>query len=197
MNFQELINREKRYKIVYADPPWNYNDKGIRGGTKKHYDSMKLSDLVSLPVSSICASNAYLFLWITNPMIPEGLQVMKAWGFEYVSAAFTWVKVNKGQKLNDYYDPDNISDFMGLGHYTRGNSESCYLGLRGDRKVLKSWRQNQGVRNVIFSYNRKHSQKPAEARKRISILLGDLPRIELFARELVPGWDHWGNQITE
>ena len=122
---------------------------------------------------------------------------MEAWGFEYVTAAFTWIKVNKGQKLNDYYDPDNISDRMGIGHYTRSNSESCYLGLRGDRKELKSWRQHRGVRNVIFSHNRKHSQKPAEVRKRISVLLGDLPRIELFAREVVPGWDHWGDQIEK
>ena len=197
MDFQDLIGTEKHYKIILADPPWPYRDKGIRGGTKKHYNSMSLVDLMTLPVYEICEENAFLFLWITNPMLPEGLRVMEAWGFEYVTAAFTWIKVNKGQKLNDYYDPDNIKDFMGIGHYTRSNSESCYLGLRGARKVLNSWRQHRGVRNVIFSHNRKHSQKPAEVRKRISVLLGDLPRIELFAREVVPGWDHWGDQIEK
>lgn len=119
-------------------------------------------------------------MWATFPMLKEALEVVEAWGFVYKTVAFNWVKQNKsGEGL-----------FMGLGNWTRSNSEICLLAVKGKPK-----RVNASVRSVILSPVQRHSQKPAEARDRIVDLMGDLPRIELFARETAPGWDSWGNEV--
>ena len=196
--FDDIVKTGKRYEIIYADPPWPYNDSGIRGGVAKHYDTMTLDEIKSLPVESIAADNAFLFLWITNPMLPHAFDVIKAWGFQYKTIAFTWIKVNKMQRLNDYLIPGGISDFMGCGHYTRANSENCLLGVRGDTKRLKGMILNRGVRSTVFAYrSSRHSEKPGEVRKRIILLLGDRSRIELFSRHVVPGWDYWGMEVND
>jgi site-specific DNA-methyltransferase (adenine-specific) len=191
----QLVRQGKRYEIILSDPAWPYNDPGIRGGVKKHYATMSLEDIKALPVAEIAAPNAFLFLWVTNPFLQEGLDVINAWGFEYKTIAFTWVKVNKIQKLTDYLMPGEISDFMGCGRYTRANSENCLLGVRGETSALQKMIINRSVRSTIFAYRGKHSQKPSEVRKRIIVLLGDRPRIELFAREQVPGWASWGREM--
>jgi N6-adenosine-specific RNA methylase IME4 len=196
--FSSIVKSGRLYDIIYSDPPWPYNDQGIRGGIKKHYDAMSLHDIMALPIRKICAPECFLFLWVTNPMLQEGLAVLKAWGFEYKTVAFTWVKVNKGQKLNDYFVPGDISDFMGTGRYTRANAENCLLGIKGNKSILHKMIENRGVRSTVFSYRGIHSQKPGEVRKRILLLLGDRPRIELFARgRPPPGWDVWGDGVDE
>ena len=119
-------------------------------------------------------------MWATFPMLKEALEVIEAWGFTYKTIAFNWVKQNKsGEGL-----------FMGLGNWTRSNSEICLLAVKGKPK-----RASAGIRSVVLSPLQKHSQKPAEIRDRIVELMGDLPRIELFARETAPGWDAWGNEV--
>ena len=112
-------------------------------------------------------------------MLEEGLSVIKAWGFKYKTCAFTWVKKTKNNK-----------NHFGMGHYTRGNAELCLLGVQG-----KLQRQNGSVRQIVESQVRGHSQKPSVIRDKITQLYGELPRIELFAREKVKGWDTWGKEI--
>lgn len=171
----------KKYSILYADPPWNYNDHGCRGAAAYHYPCMKLSDIAALPVPKLTAEDCALFLWATYPMIREALQLMEAWGFTYKSLAFQWIKTYP--KSTDKY-------FFGLGRWTRSNTEPCLLGVKG-----KPQRVSASVSQLIVSPVRRHSQKPDEAREKIVELMGDLPRLELFAREQAPGWDCWGNEV--
>lgn len=172
----------KRYGVILADPPWTYRDKAHSGerGVQYKYDVMSISDIKSLPVHRIATDNCALFLWVTFPLIQEGLDTMAAWGFTYKTVAFTWVKRSKtGAKLH-----------WGMGNWTRSNAEICLLGVRGKPK-----RVDAGVHSVIESPIREHSQKPDEVRDRIVRLMGDVPRVELFARNTVPGWDAIGNGI--
>lgn len=113
-------------------------------------------------------------------MLKEALDVIEAWGFTYKTVAFNWVKQNK----------NGAGLFMGLGNWTRSNSEICLLAVKGKPK-----RVSASVHSVILSPLQQHSQKPGEARDRIVELMGDLPRIELFVRETAPGWDSWGNEV--
>jgi N6-adenosine-specific RNA methylase IME4 len=173
---------DKKYKIIYADPPWKYRDTasaGERGAVHK-YDVMPLGDIKRLPVASIAEPDSVLFLWVTMPFIKEGVEVIQSWGFTYKTVAFTWVKLNKHTK----------TPFMGMGNWTRSNAELCLLGVKGKPK-----RVSARVKSVILAPRGEHSAKPAETRDMIVTLVGDKPRIELFARERVPGWDAWGNEI--
>ncbi|RUM42552.1 MAG: adenine methyltransferase [Desulfocapsa sp.] len=176
----------KKYKIIYADPPWTYkvwSDKGTGRSASQHYDLLTKEEIQNLPVQDLAAASSVLFLWVTYPTLPEGLELMKKWGFTYKTCAFTWVKKNT--------KADSI--FMGLGYYTRSNAEICLLGTRGD--ILK--RHSKGVPQVILEKRREHSRKPDTARDRIVELFGDVPRIELFAREKSKGWDAWGNEVDK
>lgn len=172
----------KTYSVIYADPPWQYDDKKKnRGGAERHYPTMSDHEIQNLPVSQIAADNAVLFLWATWPKLPEALNALYCWGFAYKTNAFVWVKLNKRAK----------SWYMGMGGYTRSNSEFCLLGVRGDGLI----RQSARVHQIIEAPVMKHSEKPAETRDRIVELFGDRPRIELFARQKTDGWDAWGNEI--
>ena len=174
-----------KYQIIYADPPWEYKQSGARGTAKKHYSTMTTEQICNLPVKSIKTDDAICFMWATFPNIAEALQVMKAWGFIYKTAAFVWVKTNK---------KNFASKFWGMGAYTRANAEICLLGISPKTKageIVKS----HAVHQIIESPVESHSKKPDETRTKIIQLLGDLPRIELFARKKTPGWDSWGNEI--
>lgn len=171
---------DKIYDIIYADPPWLYNDKLGGGGAEEHYPCLTISDLMKLPVISLASSNSSLFLWVTPPHLPHAFEVIDAWGFTYKTVAFTWVKRNRCSP----------SWFMGLGHYTRSNAELCLIATRGSPR-----RQSMGVRSVVDTPIERHSKKPDCVRDRIVELYGNVPRIELFARERVDGWDAWGNEI--
>lgn len=175
-----------KYNIIYADPPWQYKDRlkmqganGLIRGAESFYATMNIQAIKNLPLQSITKADCYLFLWVTMPMLEEGLSVIKAWGFKYKTCAFTWVKKTKNNK-----------NHFGMGHYTRGNAELCLLGVQG-----KLQRQNGSVRQIVESQVRGHSQKPSVIRDKITQLYGELPRIELFAREKVKGWDTWGKEI--
>ncbi|MBS1169538.1 MAG: methyltransferase [Burkholderiaceae bacterium] len=170
---------QSKYQIIYADPPWSYNDKSKhRGGAERHYRTLKIDDLCKMDVQSIAADDCALFLWATFPQMAEALKLIEAWGFTYKTAAFTWVKTNKVAP----------SLFWGMGSWTRANAEICLLAIKGKPK-----RVSAAVHQVIQHPVMAHSQKPDEARQRIVALLGDVPRIELFARQRSPGWDSWGN----
>ena len=174
----------KTYKIIYADPPWTYNvwsENGNKRSACQHYKVMTKEDIQNLPIQKICADDCVLFLWVTPPCLEEGLELIKKWGFVYKTIGFTWIKKNK------------VSDslFWGMGYYTRANAELCLIATKG--KVLKRMAKN--IHQVIESKIGKHSEKPNEARERIVKLFGNLPRIELFARQATPGWDTWGNEV--
>lgn len=175
---------DKKYSIIYADPPWKYNDSchsGRRGACYK-YPTMSLIDIQSLPLKAIAADNSVLFLWVTFPMLAECLALMPLWGFTYKTVGFVWVK---GNLITEKFP-------IGMGNWTRSNPEVCLLGIRGKPK-----RFSAGVRSEIISPRETHSKKPAEVRQRIVDLMGPscLPRIELFARERPAGWDVWGNEV--
>lgn len=175
------MDRMKKYQIILADPPWSYADQGCQGTMANHYKGMKLEDICNLPVQKISDINCILFLWATYPMYAEALRVIRAWGFQYKTIAFQWVKLN----------PKALTPFYGLGRWTRGNTEPCLLATKGKPK-----RKSAGVFQLVQTPRLRHSQKPAIFRDKIIKLMGDLPRIELFAREKTPGWDCMGNAIS-
>jgi N6-adenosine-specific RNA methylase IME4 len=200
---------DKRYDRILADPPWQYNDASKnRGGAARHYRTMSLDDIAALPVSSITAPDCILFLWSTWPMLLEGAahKVIKSWGFDPRSCGFNWIKVYPWKPFTGKPDTDKIkilkydengnmfesTPFVGMGHYTRSNSEVCIVARKGHPKRLYG-----GVSQIIISEHRAHSQKPSEQYGRIVQMLGDIPKIELFARNSWPGWDCWGLEAPE
>ena len=172
----------KKYQIIYADPPWSYRDKALAGnrgaGCKYQVQSKEWID--DLPIKEITDENCVLFLWVTMPKLNECWELIKKWGFEYKTVAFTWVKRNK--KANSW--------FWGMGRWTRANAEVCLLATKGKPKRLSA-----AVHSIVATPIQEHSQKPDIVRDRIIKLVGDLPRIELFAREKIDGWDYIGNDI--
>ena len=173
----------KKYSIIYADPPWayrTYSKKGQGRSAESHYPTMCIEDIKALPVGELAAKDCALFLWITFPCLCEALEVLTAWGFSYKTVAFVWVKQNR----------KNDDLFTGMGYWTRANAEICILATKGHPK-----RVDAGVRQVILSHIEEHSKKPDEARECIVRLMGDLPRVELFARQSPEGWDVWGNEV--
>ena len=178
----DIYNTDKKYNIIYADPAWKYNfGKTSSRFVNNKYTVMEKDDICKLPIPNICADNCVLLMWITFPKLDWAIDVIKSWGFEYKTCAFTWIKTNK----------KSDSLFWGMGYYTRSNAEICLLATKG--KPLE--RLSHKVHSVITSPIEEHSKKPAETRDRIVELFGDIPRIELFARQYADGWDCWGNEV--
>jgi N6-adenosine-specific RNA methylase IME4 len=169
--------KNKKYQIIYADPPWMYNDKRTHKSTGmalSAYNCMEIENIKSLPINKITDDNCVLFLWTTFPKLKQGIEVLEFWGFKYITVAFVWVKQN----------PKNDKIYSGIGHWTNANAEIVLLGKKG-----KIARVEKNVKQIVLSHRGKHSVKPSEVRDRIIRLVGDLPRIELFAREKIKGWD--------
>lgn len=171
----------EKYQIIYADPPWQYRNAKGTGVAENHYKTMSVEEICSLPVKEWTNKNAVLFLWVTCPQLPEAFKVMKAWGFEYKTVGFVWLKP---KRAGDGY-------VLGMGYWTRSNVEICLMATKG-----KPRRKSKTVLQLIFSPREKHSKKPDITRDLIVELMGDLPRLEMFARESTPGWDVWGNEVN-
>lgn len=181
----------KKYQIIYADPPWSYNDKmsGHSFSLDHEYETQDLNWIKNLPVGGIADKNCALFLWEVSPLLPEALQVMTAWGFKFKTVAFVWSK--------KYKDGMPVSN---LGRWTMGNVEMCLLGTKGTPKRIRT-----DIKQLVEDYRAEHSRKPDSVRKLITDLMGDLPRIELFARDdgsrnlfgenRFDGWDAFGNEV--
>lgn len=178
----DIFDTDKKYNIIYADPPWSYKDKALAGqrGACCKYPVVNIKDLCECPVKQIAAQNAVLFMWVTMPKLNECFELIKAWGFSYKTCGFVWVKKNK----------KSDSLFWGMGSWTRANAEVCLLATKGKPK-----RQAANIHSVVMAPIEEHSKKPDEIRRRIVSLCGDLPRIELFARQHADGWDCWGNEV--
>jgi DNA polymerase len=180
------------FKVAHIDPPWQFHAWSHRGdgkGACQHYQCQTLDDTMALPVSELVAPDAAIFLWVVQPMLPEAMRVLDAWGFTYRTVAFVWNKMPK----NWSEDQARIQPRMGLGYHTRSGSEQCWLATRG-----KGYRRQDDAKNieqVVVAPIREHSRKPDEVAHRIDRLTGDVPRIELFAREQRPGWVCWGDQV--
>lgn len=184
----DIFNTDKKYNIIYADPPWEYRQSGSktnsRGMAKQHYETMTTEDICSLPIRNIATDDALCFMWATFPNIDQALKVMEAWGFTYKTAAFVWVKKNTKSNTN----------FWGMGAWTRANAEVCLIGISKKTKASECVKSH-AVHQIVEAPIEQHSKKPNEVRDRIIELLGDLPRIELFARQHTEGWDCWGNEV--
>jgi len=168
------------YDIIYADPAWVYKDKAKAGkrGAESKYNCTPTEEMgrLMLPVSD----NAVCAMWCTNPMIEEGLKLLNLWDFKYKTILFHWIKTNKDGTV-----------FMGMGNHTRANAEICMLGVRG--KGIK--RYDASVMSTQLQPREQHSKKPDKFRTDIVKLWGEVPRIELFAREHHIGWACWGDEI--
>jgi N6-adenosine-specific RNA methylase IME4 len=173
----------KKYSIIYIDPPWTYsrqwNKDPKNGGIT--YPVMSMNDLKSLPIQDITDKNAALFLWCCSPKLREGLELIKAYEFDFKTVGFNWIKVSK-----------DGSPRCGLGHYTRSSSELCLLAIKGSMKRL-----DNNINQTLHEPIRGHSAKPLIVRDKIIQLFGNLPMIELFARERDPRFDTVGNEISQ
>ena len=162
----------KKYKPIYADPPWLESGGGkIKRGADKHYSLMKTQDIKNIPVHSIANDDCWLFMWVTNNFLKDGLDVMDYWGFRYITN-IVWAK-----------------DRFGIGYYFRGQHEICLFGVKGK---LKPKVRNEST--VVFAKRDKHSSKPSQMYSKIENVSHE-PRIELFARKKIEGWDCWGNEV--
>lgn len=173
----DITNTDKKYKTIYADPPWNESGGGkIKRGADRHYTLMKTKDIMVLPIGDIADDNCHLYLWVTNNFLKDGLTVMETWGFRYVTT-ITWFK-----------------NRIGLGQYYRGMTEHCLFGIKGNLpyKILDGKRQ-QG-KTGFYAVKTEHSEKPEEMRQMIE-KVSYAPYIELFARHSFDGWDCWGNEV--
>ena len=166
----------KKYQIIYADPPWSMTG----GELSPNYKTMSLEQIINLPIEKLFMDNSAVFLWALNTRLPQAIEVISKWGFEYKAVAFCWIKTSKSTGMPN----------CRLGSWTLNGMELCLLGIRGKMK-----RKTLNVRQVIMQPRGRHSAKPAVIRDEIVRLFGDLPRIELFAREKVDGWDCWGNEV--
>jgi len=174
----------KKYQIIYADPPWSFNNKNTGGsmksGSNAHYKTMNIDELCELPINNLADENCVLFMWWVGTLSKEAIQLVESWGFTIKTmTAFNWVKTTKNDKLH-----------FGMGFWTRAGSENCLIAIKGKPK-----RVNACIRSVVMTQILKHSEKPNIFRKEIIKLMGDLPRIELFAREKFEGWDCMGDEI--
>ena len=186
----------KKYKIIYADPAWNYNSRmalgkgAAKSSAEDYYNVMSIEDIMALPIKEISAKDCILFIWVTMPKLNEVFKVINAWGFEYKTCGFVWVKRNKVFSDERNKNRNGIDDFMGQGRWVRQNAELCLIATKGKPKRISA-----KVRQIIYQPIQEHSKKPNEVRERIVELIGDLPRIELFSRQETEGWDIWGNEV--
>lgn len=173
------------YRTLIADPPWRYRHGGCEGGVDSQYPTMTVEDICALPVSSALAPDAVLLLWTTWPKLREGLRVVDAWGFEYVTG-FPWVKI-QGLPQFDLTGELEIKPQYGVGYWARGCTEPLLIGKRGKASPPKNgWAG-------LLSPNLRHSRKPDSLYQYAESLPG--PYLELFARRRRAGWDAWGDQI--
>ena len=179
----------KQYSVILADPPWSYyGDPNKDQAAGKHYALMSDEDILSLPVAQLAARPAVLFLWATSPRLDLAIDTMRRWGFAYRGVAFVWVKTSQAGKV-----------IHGQGvrpSLVKPTSELLLWGsTQAKGRPLRLLTESMGQVVLAHRPGNRHSAKPACFRERIVELLGDVPRIELFARERVIGWDAWGNEV--
>jgi N6-adenosine-specific RNA methylase IME4 len=180
------------YGAILADPPWafpRWAGPAIPARQENQpYKSMLCAEIGKLPVADLAAEDCVAFVWVTWPMLLECVEAIQQWGFTYKTCAFAWLKGNNTQP--DFFT-EEIPAQVGMGYWTRANSEVCLLATRGKPKRL-----NADVRQGIIAPRREHSRKPDGIHERIERLVAG-PYVELFARQKRAGWDVWGNQTDK
>lgn len=173
------------YRVILADPPWafeNYSEAGEGRNANQHYPTMTADEIIALPVGHLASDSCAMFLWCTDPLLDRGFDALRAWGFRYVTVAFTWAKRTKL----------DAAWHLGTGYYTRANPETCLLGIAGRMGLPKS----RAVRQLVVAPVREHSRKPERIHGDIEAMF-DGAYAELFARSRRPGWDCWGNDLDK
>lgn len=168
---------EGGFKVVVADPPWEFGNRATRAAAEDHYKTMPTWEIMFLPVDKIVAPDAHLWLWTTDVHLPFALSVMKTWGFEF-KRTLEWLKIKDGKPQ------------MGLGNYLRAAKEMCLFGIRGKAPVLHRDRIDW-----FWAPRGEHSAKPDEFFTQYPQYLSSPPALEMFARKERPGWTVWGNEI--
>jgi len=188
------------FGAILADPPWRFRtwnkveavqkrgSKSTYVSASTHYYTMSIEEIEALQVADLAAEDCALFLWVCWPTLEDAWSLLRAWGFQYKTCAFDWMKAHAGQVEMFRDDTDAL---MGMGYWTRSNSEPCLLATRGKPKRL-----NADVRQGIIAPRREHSRKPDGIHERIERLVAG-PYLELFARQSRPGWTTWGNEATK
>ena len=191
------VSVRQTYRALLVDPPWAFRvwseDTGNGRSASAHYPTMTVDELKVLPVPSLMAENCAVFMWATWPTLPDALALGAAWGLEYKTCAFNWVKLNKVQ---------TDQPFVGMGYWTRANSEPCLLFTKGTprrksravRQIILEWIGGMFETETLATPIQEHSQKPNAVYRRIEALV-EGPYCELFARRVWRGWDRWGNEI--
>lgn len=177
------------YGVIYADPPWKfktYSDKGKGRSAEAWYDCMDIEDIKRLDILQYAADDCVLLMWVTDPFLEIGFDVIRSWGFKYKTVGFVWAKYNDSPSSILAHDARIWP--IGTGYWTRANPEQCLLATRGHPKRI-----NNDVRKLVISPRREHSQKPDEMYGYIERLCSG-PYLELFARQTVEGWDCVGNE---
>lgn len=179
-----IAQADQKFDVILADPPWSFRvwskDNPWGGTAERHYPTMRTEEIAALPVGGLAEDNAALFLWAVWPSMPEALEIVDAWGFEYKTCAYLWAKAK----------PSGFGFWMGMDYYSRANTEPCLLAVRGSMPVTK-----KDVLALIYSPRREHSRKPDEQYGKIERLYPDARKLELFARRPRDGWSVWGNEV--
>ena len=184
----QTFTKGKKYNTIYADPPWQFQNRTGKVAPEhkrlNRYETMTLEEIKKLPVSEIADDKAHLYLWIPNALLPNGLEVMDAWGFEY-KGNIVWEKIRK----------DGFPDGRGVGFYFRNVTELLLFGIKKKSSPNRTLSPARSQVNLVRSQKREHSRKPDEI---IPIIesCSQPARIELFARGDREGWDMWGNQAN-
>jgi len=179
-----------KYKIIYADPPWQFGSKAYQDSNRTmlkleetQYDTMDIETLKKLPINNIADEDCICFMWVTDSHLKEGIEVLESWGFKYKTIGFNWIKKYASGSFCVNFAP-----------WTLKSWEICLIGIKG---TMGKYKQVNNIQGLIIAERTKHSKKPNEVRSRIDKLFGDIPKIELFAREKVEGWDAWGNEVPK
>ncbi len=186
--FVDIFNTDKKYNVIYADPPWKFGSKAYQDGDRDmlkleetQYQTMDIEDIKSLPIKEMTDKDCILFLWVTDAHLKEGIEVLESWGFKYKTIGFNWIKQYPSKEFCVNYAP-----------WTLKSWEICLIGIKG---TMGKHKKSNNVRGLLLEERTKHSKKPQKARENIDVLFGNIPKIELFARNHSEGWDCWGNEV--
>lgn len=184
----DIFNTDKKYNVIYADPPWHFGSKEIQKYKGERfrpldtvYNTVKTEEMCLWDIKRITEKDCAIFMWVTDAHMKEGLKLMEAWGFKYITVAFVWEKLTSNGKR-----------VVNLGAWTMKNCELCLLGTKG---AMLKYKKANNIQQLVCAERQAHSKKPDEVRQRIKALFGDIPCIELFARQQADGWDCWGNEV--
>jgi N6-adenosine-specific RNA methylase IME4 len=189
---KQVFNTEKKYNVIVLDPPWKYNNCTRVGQAEQQYPVMDFVDLEKLPIKHLGEKDCALCMWVTNPMLKKGIEMMDAWKFKYKTVFIVWIKKQK-------HAPEKTIT-NGLSWYTRPGAELMLIGVRGTLKNIRGTSEDGSykVSQVVEAPRREHSRKPDEAREAIDTFFRKgTTKIELFARSQWKDWDCWGNETDK